>query len=347
MNEVPIRVLVVDDSAFARKVVREVLEQEPRLQVVGTAADGLEALQSIGELKPEVVTLDLMMPALDGLSLLRALPPAPPSVVIVSVSAADSEIAIEALQAGAFDLVKKPTALATARLYELGRDLVDKVIAAGESRRRGRRQPAGAPPAPLRTKAPPQLVVIGTSTGGPQALTRLLAGFPADLPVPVAIALHIPRGYTHTMAERLNKSCAIEVREAAEASELRPGLVVLTQGGSQLSIARVGGQLLACTSPSGEDRPFAPSVDRLFESASRAVGAGVVGVVLTGMGDDGIVGARAIRQAGGVILTEAEASGVVYGMPRAVVEAGLSLGEAHLSDMAHLIVATVQPSRSS
>jgi two-component system, chemotaxis family, protein-glutamate methylesterase/glutaminase len=342
MTETPFRVMVVDDSAFARKVLRQLLSESPRLEVVASASDGLEALEKIQELHPEVVTLDLMMPGLDGLSMLRALPGnGAPAVVVVSVSDADSEVAIEALHAGAFDLVQKPTALATARLYEVGQDLLSKVIAAGESRRSGRRQGPAMAPAAVQLAAAPELVVIGTSTGGPQALSRLLAAFPADMPVPVAVALHIPRGYTRSMAERLNRTCPIEVQEAAEVTELRPGLAVLAQGGTQLIIERRSAGLVALTEARA-DQTFAPSVDLLFGSAARAVGPALVGVVLTGMGDDGLAGAQAIRQAGGLILTEAASSCVVYGMPRVVTEAGLSVGQAELGEMADLILATIR-----
>ncbi len=349
-REGPIRVLVVDDSAFARKVLREVLSRNPRIEVVGAAMDGLDALEKIVELRPEVVTLDLMMPALDGISLLKALPPpSPPSVIIVSISNANSEIAIEALQAGAFDLVHKPTALATARLYEMGEDLVSKVIAAGEARRAGRRRGAG----PTRSRlgggprSPSTLLVIGTSTGGPQALTRLLGALPADLPVPIAIALHIPEGYTRSMAERLSKVSPLEVLEAGERTELRPGRAVIAQGGSQMTIERDRGELVAVTGPRQEEQPFAPSVDLLFESAARAAGAGALALVLTGMGDDGLIGARAIRAAGGVVLTESESSCVVFGMPRVVAEAGLSMAEAPLDGLVGLLVSTVEGSLRS
>jgi two-component system, chemotaxis family, protein-glutamate methylesterase/glutaminase len=346
----PYRVLVVDDSAFARKVLRELLAGDPRIDVVGTASDGLDALEKIGELAPEVVTLDLMMPDLDGLGLLRALPASqPPLVVVVSVSDAESEIAIEALHAGAFDLVQKPTALATPRLYDVGADLVAKVVAAGEARRTGRRRsPAAAPPV-VRSGPPAELIVIGTSTGGPQALTRLLGALPADLPVPIAIALHIPSGYTRTMAERLNRTCALEVLEATEVTELVPGRAVLAQGGSQLAIGRQGDALVALTHLRGSNETFAPSVDRLLESAARVVGPAAVGVVLTGMGDDGLLGSRAIRKAGGLVLTEAATSCVVYGMPRVVDEAGLSTAQADLSHMAELILSILgrPPARES
>jgi two-component system chemotaxis response regulator CheB len=335
----PIRVLVVDDSAFARKVLRETLSVSAELEVVGVARDGLEALEKIAALKPDVVTLDLIMPNLDGLGVLRALPAeGGPRVVIVSISDADSAIAVEALQIGAVDLVHKPTALATDRLYELSGELVAKVIAAAGARRRV----VAANPAPtLRRPATPStvgLVVIGTSTGGPQALTRLLSALPQDLPCAVAVALHIPAGYTQALASRLNDASAVRVFEASEGAELSPGSVAIARGGMHLRIRRTGNVLTTHVDATPVASPFCPSVNVLFESAAAAMGPAVLGVVLTGMGNDGVEGARAIASAGGRTLTESERSCVVYGMPRAVVEAQLSVGEAAIEDMADMIV---------
>ncbi len=333
-----IRVLVVDDSAFARKVLREALSVSPLLEVVGIARDGLEALEKISELRPDVVTLDLMMPNLDGLGVLRALPAGEgPRVVVVSISDAESMLGVEALQMGAVDVIHKPTALATDRLYELAGELVAKVIAAAGSVNR-----AVGPAAPP-IQVPPsagavRLVVIGTSTGGPQALTRLIAALPHDLPCAVAVALHIPAGYTEALARRLNDSCAVRVFEASEGADLSPGSVAIARGGIHLRVRARGGSMTTHLDPHPTTAPYCPSVNVLFESAAGALGPAVLGVVLTGMGDDGLEGARAIKGAGGRTLTESESSCVVYGMPRAVTEAGLSAGEAPLEDMANTIL---------
>lgn len=330
-----VRVLVVDDSAFARKVIREVLAASPRIEVVGVARDGLDALQQIAELKPDVVTLDLVMPNLDGVGTLRALSELEQAtkVVVVSFSDEESELVIDALQAGAIDFVRKPTALATDRLYQLGDRLVEKVLAAAAARN----APAPAPVAPITIETPAptnvDLVVIGTSTGGPQALTQLLPAFPADFPVPILIALHIPLEYTAPLAERLDSASRISVREAGESQILRPGLAVLARGGTHLRVERDSAQLIAKITRESATRPFTPSVDVLFESAARASGERVLGVVLTGMGDDGLAGARAIREAKGQVLTEAEESCVIYGMPRSVDEAGLSSARVPLGSM--------------
>lgn len=337
MSKPPIRVLVVDDSAFARKVLRETLSTSRELEVVGIARDGLEALEKIEELKPDVITLDLIMPNLDGLGVLRALPPTGgPRVVVVSISDSNSELGVEALQMGAVDLVHKPTALATNRLYELSGELVEKVIAAGGARRRVV-APAAAPMALPRVAGAVRLIVIGTSTGGPQALTRLLSSFPRDLPCAIAVALHIPAGYTEALAARLNESCALRVFEASEGAALGAGTVAIAPGGQHLRIRAAGGGFTTHLDPRPGLSPFCPSVDVLFESAA-VLGPAALGVVLTGMGNDGVEGARAVGRAGGRTVTESESSCVVYGMPRAVVEAGLSAADAPLEDLASLIL---------
>src|SRR6478609_3738047 len=256
----PIRVLVVDDSAFARKVLRETLSTSPAIEVVGVARDGLEALERIAELKPDVITLDLMMPNLDGLGVLRALPAgAGPRVLIVSISDSDSEVAIEALQNGAVDLVQKPTALATDRLYELGGELIAKVIAAAGAVSRG----AGPAAAPVRAPVPGpghvRLVVIGTSTGGPQALTHVVTSLPADLPCAVAVALHIPAGYTEALARRLNDASAVDVFEASEGAALRPGSVAIARGGLHLRIRADAGGMTTHVDPNPMTASYFPS----------------------------------------------------------------------------------------
>jgi two-component system chemotaxis response regulator CheB len=339
MMDTPIRVLVVDDSAFARKVLRQVLSATPGITVVDTARDGLDALEKISALQPDVVTLDLVMPHLDGLGVLRSLAGAPsPRVVVVSSAGEESELAVTALQEGAVELVHKPTALATDRLYELGAELVAKVMTAAGAvvRPPVEFQPAAKPGALVRATGP-RLVVVGTSTGGPAALTRLLATLPADFPAPLALALHIPAGYTEALARRLGTQSALEVMEAEDGMELRPGRAVLARAGMHLRVDRDGEQVFARLGMAPLQTPHHPSVDVLFESAAAGWGPNVVGVVLTGMGDDGLQGARAIRVAGGHVLTESAESCVVYGMPRVVEEAGLSHASAPVGDMAALL----------
>jgi len=337
------RVLVVDDSAFARKVVRQVLEAEADLEVVAIARDGLDALEKIAELAPDVVTLDLHMPGLDGLGVLRALaagPAAPrPQVVVVSTTDADADLAIEALAAGAVEFVHKPTSLATERLYDLGHDLVAKVrIAAGA---RVSPAPAPAPAVVPAVTVTPEILVIGASTGGPQALTRLFSGLPASFPVPVALVLHMPVGYTAAFAARLDGLSPLHVVEATEGLEIRPGTVVVARAGTHLRLGRDPGdarRVRAHLDFAPVDTLHRPAVDVLFASAAAAYGAKTLGLVLTGMGEDGLAGARAIAAAGGRLFTEDESSCVVYGRPRAVAEAGLSSGSLPVDQIPEVLV---------
>ena len=336
----PVRVLVVDDSAFARKVLREILQKAENIDVVDIARDGLEALEKIAELRPDVVTLDLVMPGLDGVGVLRALPAVnPPRVVVVSMSDADSDLGVEALQNGAFDLVHKPTALATDRLYELAGELVAKVVAAASAR-----WPTLAPTTPARIASPTRrskrdIIVVGTSTGGPQALTHLVSALPADFPVPIAIVLHIPIGYTEALARRLDRVSQLEVLEASPGLPLCPGRVVLARAGIHLKIEKSEGELACRLDVEPLGSLHTPSVDALFESAAEQCGERTVGVVLTGMGNDGLKGAELLHKRGGVTLTQSESSCVIYGMPRSVVEARLSDANAELDGMAALIAA--------
>jgi two-component system, chemotaxis family, protein-glutamate methylesterase/glutaminase len=336
-----IRVLVVDDSAFARKIVRESLQTNPQIEVIGTARDGIDALEKIATLQPDVVTLDLVMPNLDGLGVLAALSAEQRArVVVVSMADGESDIGVSALNAGVFDLVHKPTALAVAGLKDIAEDLVTKVLLASA-------QPRDKPPVlehvvytpPALVAASERVVLIGTSTGGPQALTRLLKAFPANFPAPIAIVLHIPPGYTGPLAERLNSECAIEVVEASEGLVMRPGLAVVAQAGTHMRLIASGFDTVVRLDPEPSNAVHRPSVNVLFESAALSLGKRALAVVLTGMGDDGLLGARALTEAGAQVLTEAESSCIVYGMPRVVKEAGLSVAEAPLDRMSAAIMA--------
>jgi two-component system chemotaxis response regulator CheB len=338
-----IRVLVVDDSAFARKVVRESLQTSPQIEVVGTARDGIDALEKIAALQPDVITLDLVMPNLDGLGVLAALTPAQRArVIVVSRADGESDIGISALSFGVFDLVHKPTALAVASLQDIAEELVTKVLLASAQApgRAHEFEPIAEPPLAPGALSD-RVVLIGTSTGGPQALTRLLKAFPANFPAPVAIVLHIPAGYTGPLAERLNAECALEVLEARDGLELRPGRAILAQAGAHMRLVASHDAVTVRLDSEPSSSVHRPSVDVLFESAAASLGPRVLAVVLTGMGDDGLAGARAVTDAGGQVLTETEASCVVYGMPRVVKEAGLSVAEEPLERMAKAITARI------
>ncbi|HKV36540.1 MAG TPA: chemotaxis-specific protein-glutamate methyltransferase CheB [Pyrinomonadaceae bacterium] len=341
-----IRVVVVDDSAYVRKVVKEILSRSPFLEVVGTARDGSEALDMVAELNPDVVTCDLIMPELDGVGFVREqMQRRPVPIIIMSIANETAEAALTALEAGAIDFVQKPTALASEKIFEVSAELIEKVKAAGHISLN--RIPALPPPERMSisepvTKIPGShsvdLVVIGISTGGPQALKRLIPQLPQDFPAPVVMVMHMPVGYTEMYAAKLNEQSNVEVREAAEGDEVKPGWVFLAPAGRHLSLKRNGGGKIVVHL---DARPFntlhKPSVDVLFQSAAEVYGNRVLGVVMTGMGSDGKEGAAWIKSQGGLVFTEAESSCVVYGMPGVVMEAGLSDRSVPLENMARAI----------
>ncbi len=341
-----IRVLIVDDSAFARKVIREVLARDADIDIVGIARDGLEALEKINELSPDVITLDLIMPELDGLGVLRALKKAAsPKVVVVSVSGSETELALEALNEGAVVFVMKPTPFATDRLYELAQDLTKAVHVAAEAKVRNSNAALLAEPVSVVRERllpvnphPTQLIVIGTSTGGPQALTDLFRMLPANFPIPIAVALHIPVGYTAPLAARISQISTVPMFEAEDGMEIRAGQALIAPGGKHLKIRKEGSRFFAVVSDEPLETLHHPSVDVLFESAAEACGENVLGLILTGMGNDGMAGSDKIRKAGGRIFAESAESCVVYGMPRCVIEAGIANAEAALEKLPQLIV---------
>jgi two-component system chemotaxis response regulator CheB len=345
-----LRVLVIDDSAYVRKVVREILSRSPFVEVVGVARDGREALDLVEQLDPDVVTCDLNMPELDGVGFVREqMKRRPVPIIIMSVANETAEAALTALDAGAIDFVQKPTALASEKIFDVSTELLDKVKAAGNialNRISAVPAPPSAPvSAPLMTitgSHSVDLVVLGISTGGPQALKRLIPQLPANFPVPVLMVMHMPIGYTEMYAAKLNEISQLEVKEAGEGDEVRPGRVFLAPAGRHLTVKRnARGKIVTHL----DAKPFStlhrPAVDVLFQSAAEVYGNRVLGVVMTGMGSDGKEGSAWIKAQGGLIFTEAESSCVVYGMPCMVVEAGLSDKSVALEDMSRAIMEVV------
>jgi len=338
--------VVIDDSAYVRKVVREILSRSPFVEVVGTARDGREALDLVAQLDPDVVTCDLIMPELDGVGFVREqMQRRPVPIIIMSIANETAEAALTALDAGAIDFVQKPTALASEKIFEVSAELIEKVKAAGQIERN--RIPNTPLPA-IETVSDPatkiagnhsvDLVVIGISTGGPQALKRLIPQLPADFPVPVLMVMHMPVGYTEMYAAKLNELSQLEVKEAAEGDEIKPGRVFLAPAGRHLFVKRESrGKFVTHLDARPFDTLHKPSVDVLFQSVAEVYGPRVLGVVMTGMGSDGKQGAAWIKSQGGLVFTEAESSCVVYGMPSTVVEAGLSDKSVALEDMARAI----------
>ena len=323
-----IRVLVVDDSAYIRKVVRQMLTRSPFIEVVGTARNGEEALELVASVNPDVVTLDLIMPGIGGLGFLKqqmSIRPVP--TIVVSISNESSPNVLEALDLGAVDFVQKPSALATDKIFEMSEQLISAVKGAAMI---PMNRVSPRPVASMDTQKPLQLaprsldiIVIGISTGGPQALKALIPRLPVDFPIPIAIVLHMPAGYTEMYAKGLDQLSKLEVVEAQENLAITPGRVVIAQAGRHLVVRRTSHAIVAHLDAQPFDTLHRPAVDVLFRSAAETFGQGVLGIVMTGMGDDGSDGAAWIKARGGLIFSESEETCVVYGMPRSVVEAGL------------------------
>jgi two-component system chemotaxis response regulator CheB len=354
VREKTLRVLVVDDSAFNRRSISEILSSTQDIEVIGKAADGEEALRLVTQLKPDVITLDLEMPKMDGFTFLRIMMSKLPTPVIVVSSYSQKENVFKALELGALDFVAKPDRYADADLSGIRDELLEKVRLARSLRtanlvvaqRPAMESIAGIsepPRAPVTTLAAARNVVaIASSTGGPTALMEIFARLPERSQSALLIAQHMPDKFTRTFAERLNKRSSLRVTEAQDMDQVAQGFAFVCPGRRcmELEMMPSGTMRLRVVGPTEADR-YVPSADRLFASVARVVGSRAVGVILTGMGDDGVQGARAILNAGGVVIAESERTAVVYGMPGAamrakVVSRSLALPEIgdYLADLA-------------
>lgn len=332
-----IRVVVVDDSAYNRRAISTMLEGLPGIEVVGYAADGEEGVKKIIELKPDLVTLDLEMPRMDGFTLLRIVMSHCPTPIIVISSRSDDERVFKALELGAIDFIPKPTHTISTQILKIRSDLHEKIASvfnlnmAGLKRREaliGHEDPEKikkkAVPLPIRKeKGGIGIVAIGASTGGPPALQSIFSSFKDRYPFAVVVSQHMPSGFTRAFADRLNRMSAFEVKEAADGDQVRPGRILVAPGGKNMIFQHFEGEVVArIVTPAPEDK-YLPSVDVMFNSCARVYGAGILGVVLTGMGNDGSKGVRAIKSVGGQVLAEAEESAVVFGMPREAIATGV------------------------
>ena len=319
----PIKVLVVDDSAFMRGVLVRKVESDPRFKVLDTAVNGREAVEKTLALKPDVVTLDVDMPIMNGIEALKEIVRLSPAAVLMVSARTDAGAAItlEALSLGAVDFI--PKSRGTEQIHE-------KLLAAAEARQNRSRGAASRPAAAARVMPSPQprlaagvrttpkICIIGSSTGGPQALQAVLTLLPENLPVPVVVAQHMPPQFTKALALRLNELCKPKVVEAADGDVLTKGTVYISPGGMQTRVTASGIKV----SPDQGESLYKPSVDVLAESARAAFGKNVLGVMLTGMGADGASEFVKLKKLGGHIIAQDQASCVVYGMPRSLVEAG-------------------------
>ena len=342
VNSRKTRVLIVDDSAIVRKILSEALAGEPDLEVVGTAPDPYVARDKILALRPDVLTLDIEMPRMDGLTFLKKLMhfhPLP-TVIISSLAQPSCQAAVQALELGAVEVLAKPGGPYS--VGELRTTLAAKIRAAAASRVR-RPAPAAqlpAPPAPAASGPgfPTGMVVaIGASTGGTEAIAAILTRLPASSPA-IVIAQHIPPQFSRAFANRLNEICAVEVREAQDGDELRSGLALVAPGDYHMLLRSNGGKHSVSVKTGPRVCYQRPSVDVLFQSVADAAGPQAVGVLLTGMGNDGAQGLLRMRQAGARTMAQDEATCVVFGMPREAIELGAAEQVLPLPSMAHAIL---------
>jgi two-component system, chemotaxis family, protein-glutamate methylesterase/glutaminase len=330
-----IRVLVVDDSVVIRRLVTHALEQEPEIEVVGAAANGVIGLQRIPQLNPDVVTLDIEMPEMDGLEMLRRIRREYPQLRVIMFSTLTDRgaaVTLEALSLGADDYVTKASnegslARSLARLRE---ELVPKIrqfFHLPAPRCATTPEPAHVPlAARVRQglKIPPKVVVIGVSTGGPTALSTILPEFPAGFPLPILVVQHMPPLFTRLLAERLHATCRLQVEEAGPGKLVDAGSILIAPGDFHMKVAANGGRVCVHLDQSPPLNSCRPAVDALFASVGEIYGGAVIATVLTGMGQDGLRGTQILKAHGASVLAQDEASSVVWGMPGAVVNAGLA-----------------------
>ena len=362
-----ITVVVVDDSAFMRKALTMMLESDPGIKVIGTACDGEEGIEKVRSLKPDLVTMDIEMPRMDGLAALRYIMANHPVPVMMvsSVTTDGASATLDALEMGAVDFIPKQLSYVSLDIVKIKEELLTKIkdiarrkhilmarylrarmaktIANENSRPGAADAQLGMPSRPavgrrLRTRAV-KVVAIGSSTGGPPALQHVISRLPRNFPVGIVVAQHMPATFTKSLAERLDDLSRVSVGEAVDGEPLEPGRVLIAPGGRHLTVKKRAHQAWVCVSDEPADTLYKPCVDVTMHSVADSFQAGSLGVILTGMGENGLAGIRDIKARGGDIIAQSEESCVVYGMPRAVIEAGLADRVAAIEDVATEILA--------
>jgi two-component system chemotaxis response regulator CheB len=331
-----------------RKLIPQILERDPSMHVVGTAMDGEFAMKKIAELQPHVITLDLEMPRMDGMETLKAITRQhrTPVIVVSAHSTQGASSTFKALALGAFDFVAKPKDAASAHMEQIATELISKIKVAANTRVPKSLQqyvvepgPRVAPKAAHERTAPTKVVAIGVSTGGPNAVNYVLSQLPADFPGSILVVQHMPEGFTEMFAHRLNESCAIEVKEAQSGDLLVAGRALICPGNRHMKVKRMPlGQMVVLTD---EERVngHRPSVDVLFRSVAAEFGSQAVGVIMTGMGEDGAEGLGAMKRAGAMTIAQSEDSCVVFGMPKAAIERGHAVRVVSLDALANTLQA--------
>jgi two-component system chemotaxis response regulator CheB len=328
-SDKPIRALVIDDSAYNRVTLTRMLESEPRIKVVATAVNGEDGIKQVMKHRPDVITLDLEMPIMDGFAFLRWLMVNLPTAVIAVSSRASDRSVFKALELGAIDFIAKPGGRVSPRLEEIRRDLAGKVLQVADVRMENLRRRVveeheeHAAPVSVPETCPygVELVAVGCSTGGPPALQHLFQALPL-LPVPFVVAQHMPPNFTRLFAERVNKLTPYAVKEASDGEMLYPGRVYIAPGGMQTEVRRIAEGLQVRVFPAGANDLYAPSVDRLFRTASAAAKDRLVAVIMTGMGDDGSAAIVEVHGRGGKTIAESSESAIIFGMPAEAIRTG-------------------------
>ncbi len=362
MNSGPTKLLVVDDSALYRQSIHNVLREVADAAIVGTAKNGVEALEKIEELDPDLLTLDVQMPDMNGIQVLREIKRRrlrPKAIMVSSLTSEGAQVTTDALMEGAFDFILKPSTDDSAANRQQLRDALEEKISAfresaGRRKRKVRRSPAKqhieaddvieVAPAP---EAACQAVILGSSTGGPEALKAVLPRRPAELPVPVLVVQHMPAQYTRSLAARLDEICELDVIEARDKTEAVAGKVIVAPGGQQMKLECFGTGLLVRVNDDPPENGVRPSVDYLIRSASDVLNGNVLAVIMTGMGRDGLAGCERLKQVGGYVFAQCQDDCVVYGMPKAVIEEDLADRALPLGKISPAIVRHIKRSRRS
>jgi two-component system chemotaxis response regulator CheB len=359
---VAVRVLVVDDSGFFRRRLKEMLSSDPRIEIAGEAVDGQDAIDKARELKPDVITMDIEMPVMDGITAVRRIMSGTrpvPILMFSSLTQQGAQATFDALEAGAVDYLPKNFDDISKNRDEVARSLCTRVWSigirgrpkktlakpgmSGSSSATGKPVPTTEPAArAVKLRGDVQVVAIGTSTGGPVALQEVLTKLPASFPVPIILVQHMPGSFTTAFAQRLDQLCKINVREAKDGDVLEPGTALLAPGGMQMTVEKRGSTAIVKISESEPGQNYKPCVDISFESVARTFPGKSLSLVLTGMGADGREGARKLKAGGASIWAQDEASSVIYGMPMAVVEAGLADQVLSLSDIGPQLAESVR-----
>lgn len=346
-----LKVLIVDDSAFMRRILSDILKKDSRLEVVGTARNGKDCLTKIPTLRPDVITLDIEMPVMDGLEALSCIMErhALPVVMVSSLTKEGAESTVKAISLGAVDFIQKPSGSISLDMETLDKDVIRKVVVAGSAKvgKVKEYDPGCTFPVPVDVKPKGNLVAIGTSTGGPRALQSVLTTLPSDLSAPIVVVQHMPKGFTKSLAERLDRMSEITVKEGEHLEKLQNGVAYIAPGGRHMQVIQTNQDLFLHMDDSQPQNGHRPSVNRLYHSISKISGISTTSVILTGMGADGLEGVIGLKEKDSsmISIVESEKSCVIYGMPKAIVNSGLADEVRELNGISESVVNSLQTKR--